>query len=156
MRHKEKYPDEVKLKITRKAFIHIYIVALLVPLVTALLYIGGRDTSYWMWVVSAVVLVVGIKIPEFERFTTTYYINPESVIIEKGIFSKRRTFMLINNIVDVDLRQSFWQRMFNYGDLAIHTFNDETVNIGSINNPEKILPLIEKHLSGGGEKMKKR
>jgi len=147
MLHDTKKSGDIVLKVARKAFLHIYVLASLAILTTLFLFILGKPTPLWMWIVSIIVLIMGVKIPELERFTTQYTISPDAVVVQTGIFTKRRQYITMNNIIDVTLDQSVWQRMLNYGDLSVHTFNDDTINIGSINNPKEILPHIERFIT---------
>ena len=147
MLHNTKSESGITLKVARKAFLHIYVLASLAILTTVVLYFMGRSTPVWMWAVSIIVFIMGVKMPEVERFTTSYTINADAIVIQTGIFSKRRQYISMNNIIDVTLDQTVWQRMINYGDLSVHTFNDDTINIGSIDNPKHAIPIIEKFIS---------
>ncbi len=144
-REKDEGPT-VRLKITRKAFIPIYFFALLLVAVPTTLSLLKYSVSGWLWIVSGIVLLLGVKIPELERFMTTYTITPSAVIVEKGFISQRRTYRPLSIVTDVDLKQTAWQRILNYGSLTIKTFQGD-VEIGNINAPETFIPMIEEHVA---------
>lgn len=46
-------------------------------------------------------------------------LEKDSMIIESGYFSKNSTRVNYNYVSDIRVRQSFFQRMFGYGDIEI-------------------------------------
>lgn len=71
-------------------------------------------------------------------------VNNREVIYERGVFSKRYSEIRTADIRTVDVRQSFTQRLFDGGDIALYTAGDEPeLVVEGMPDPGRIRALIK-------------
>ncbi len=75
---------------------------------------------------------------------TRYYLTDEKLLIDTGFFSRTEDEVRIYRIMDVTLRRSLWERMFNLG--TIHCCSaDKSMgefDIKHIKNPKLIKDML--------------
>jgi hypothetical protein len=92
-------------------------------------------------------VLIGIKITELHRFYHKYEINPISVVHIKGFLAKKSRRMSYHAISDLEVRQSFWQRLWGYGDVKIILFSGGAADlITDINHPHWFASMIEQRI----------
>jgi len=132
--------DATILKKTRKAFTLEYTCGVFLLLVMGYAFIKG---------------VLGISLVAFlsaeaSRYLIRYKITPEKVIITKGIIRQhKRTihFHPLSFVPDINIRQSAWQRLLNYGTVYVQGASGEhQLEIKDVDNPQKIMKLIEDYI----------
>ncbi|MDP5254120.1 MULTISPECIES: PH domain-containing protein [unclassified Vibrio] len=68
------------------------------------------------------------------------------LILEKGLLSKDRTELNIDGIRTVNVYQSFFNRVFGVGKIAIYTAGDEPeIEVEGLPRPHELRDLIKSH-----------
>jgi uncharacterized membrane protein YdbT with pleckstrin-like domain len=78
---------------------------------------------------------------------TELTVTNERVSLRKGILSKFTNDVYLTDIRNVQLYQSFWQRVFRVGSVAISSAGNEGIEIEvkGIPNPDRIKEIIDTH-----------
>ena len=78
---------------------------------------------------------------------TELTVTNERVSLRKGILSKFTNDVYLTDVRNVQIYQSFWQRVFGVGYVAISSAGNEGVEIEvkGIPDPEKIKSIIDTH-----------
>lgn len=90
----------------------------LMPL--AVIYVPA---DWWsrFWVLPAAWVVYVIIHSFYHRKSFVLRVYPERVTIEEGFFAKELSEFFIRDIRSIDVKQSFWARIVNIGDVTIST-----------------------------------
>jgi len=102
--------------------------------------------SWWnfFWHLAFGWLIIPLIIAFWRRASMLLFVYKDNVILERGVLSKNTTQVLISDIRSLDTKQSFVQRIFRVGDIAIGTagmFGYEIVAQG-LPNPKSVANLI--------------
>lgn len=82
----------------------------------------------------ALLIIGGWKI---QRFGDSIRITTKRIIDKKGIFSRNTSEIRIRDIRHLEIRQTFWQRLWSIGDLEISTAaSDDGIEIDMSNCPD--------------------
>lgn len=96
----------------------------------------------WIWGISGcwLLLIPTIKaISKTIRFKTTELVVTNKRVIEKyGWLNIYCDEMSLGKIENITTKQTFWGRIFNYGDICIQGTNRNNVIFGMVKNPEII------------------
>jgi len=94
-----------------------YVLAAIIVAVAAVFYElnGSTLTS----VISVALLVVILVLTELKVRLNKVLLGSRGMTIETGMFSKSTTRLHYQSIVDIRVSQSFFQRMFGYGNIEI-------------------------------------
>ncbi len=85
--------------------------------------------------VIALILMLPLVIRHLDNHLKTYMVTNQRVCFRRGIIAVTERNVPLAKINDVQLKQSFVQRLFNAGDIVIQTGNDEHVSIKDITHP---------------------
>jgi uncharacterized membrane protein YdbT with pleckstrin-like domain len=92
------------------------------------------------------VLLIGevITLMVIARWVTEFYIiKNDSLTYRVGIFFKQKRVLLIRQIVEVELIQNFFARLFQYGTIKVITAQAlEGVYIKRVSNPNKYFKIL--------------
>ncbi|NKI19449.1 PH domain-containing protein [Spongiibacter sp. KMU-166] len=81
---------------------------------------------------------------------TKLEINDNEVILEQGLLSKDRTELNVSGIRTVKISQSFMNRIFGVGTLAIYTAGDTAeVQVSGMPRPEVFRDLVKSSQAEG-------
>jgi hypothetical protein len=72
-----------------------------------------------------------------------YEITPNKLIHKRGIFFKKKEEFTFVHLMSIDLHQTFWGRLLNYGD--IHLFDryiEQEVQMYFIHNPRRYFEIL--------------
>ena len=84
---------------------------------------------------AGVLLIIPVLIRHLDNHMKTYMVTNQRVCFRRGIIAVTERNVPLTKINDVQLEQSFIQRIFNSGDIVIQTGNDEHVAIKDITHP---------------------
>ncbi len=78
---------------------------------------------------------------------TKLTVTNERITLRKGIFSKYTNEVFHTDIRNVQLDQSFFQRIFDVGTIAISTSGQEgiEISVAGIPHPQQVRDLIDEH-----------
>lgn len=85
---------------------------------------------------------------------TKYSLDEERFYVERGFFTITSDEVRLYRIMDVSLRQTFWQRIVKVGDIHIHS-SDKTLHdfiIKSVKNPKVVKELLSENIEIQREK----
>jgi|SRR5690349_2316212 uncharacterized membrane protein YdbT with pleckstrin-like domain len=118
-------------------------VGLLAIVVFVLGLVIGQGT--WSGLLAAVILVVGLIKGWLERVATLYTITDRRIIIRKGILSRNERAAHIDRVQNVNLTQSFFDRLFQVGTLDFDTAGteDSDFKFRGIANPDELRARID-------------
>lgn len=111
--------------------------ALMGVLLVALVVVSQQQTEKWSRVQPFLMpglgllalVVLGSAIFDFLRWRNERFILTDRRVIHlRGIINKSTMDSSLDKINDVQMRQTFFGRMFNYGDLEIQTANENSDN----------------------------
>jgi len=81
------------------------------------------------------ILLLPLIVRTLDNHLKTYMVTNQRVCFRRGIVAVKERNVPLTKINDVQLEQSFIQRIFNSGDIIIQTGNDEHVKITDITHP---------------------
>jgi membrane protein YdbS with pleckstrin-like domain len=153
--------EEVLIKVTSGrfggAYIRAYgILAVLFLIGLALLLYGplvdsyarflpASPSSFSLYIMAAAVI---LAIPvEVERRSLKYVITNFRLVEVSGLLRKRATALQASQINDVQVSQSFLDRIRGHGDVMVRT-GTTTMKIRAVPNPGRIEALLMRHASG--------
>ncbi len=153
---KEINPNIRKFNNSRKIYIPYYTMIIGLILVIMFLKYNQFKIDKFGLFISSLFVVLGIKLTEVHRLLNSYEITSDYMIHTYGLLSKRVKRIFIPTISDLVLRQTFWQRILNFGTVEVHRYSEgPAIYVYGINNPEKFMELLESKMlkkRGGGEK----
>ena len=69
----------------------------------------------------------------------------DKIVHKKGVFSKSETTTAFMGVYAVTVEQSFFGRIFNYGDINIDAVGKWDVNLDGVKNPKGLKEYLEQH-----------
>ncbi len=78
---------------------------------------------------------------------TTLIVTNEQTTLRKGIMSKYTNDVFHSNVRNIQVRQSFFQRMFNVGWIGISSAGQSglEIEVNGLPDPERIKQIIDDH-----------
>jgi uncharacterized membrane protein YdbT with pleckstrin-like domain len=83
------------------------------------------DQTTWFGLAAAIILAVGLAKGWLERVSTLYTVTDRRIIIRKGILSRKERAAHIDRVQNVNLSQTFFDRLFGVGTLDFDTAGTE-------------------------------
>jgi|TARA_B100002003_G_C14006759_1_gene485863 membrane protein YdbS with pleckstrin-like domain len=94
-----------------------------------------------------VTLAIGMKATEAHRLVHSYKITHHHLSHQHGLFSRKTKQVLLSSIGDFKVDQSFWQRVFNMGNIFIYHYgNDHAIEVINIGRPQEFAEFLQKKL----------
>ena len=109
-----------------------------------LIYIQNTPDSqaWWMLALPAVIFIYTVYLQIKRRFTVMT-LEGDKLRFETGVFSKTTRNIVVNKVQDVRVEQTFWQRVFQVGDISIETAGETSrLTIPSIDHPQEVADEI--------------
>lgn len=134
------------LRKSRKAFIIEYVCSFILVVLLIATYVKGIRLppifNYLILGIAAFALLSA----ELSRALTWYKITESRVIIIKGIIKQSKKnvhFLPLGYIPEINTHQGRIQRLLNIGTIFVHGSAQNSFEIKDINDPQKVLELIE-------------
>jgi hypothetical protein len=145
----------IKVRRSRKSYLEIYLMILIIIGTIVYLYqTRGIFSKYALWIALFFILIL-VKSTELHRIKDWWGITNSSIVQSTGLLSKNLREVDFNSISDLDLNQSLFKRILNYGDVNVRLFLNETsFTVKDINSPEDFIKQLQKIISdrkGGGD-----
>jgi membrane protein YdbS with pleckstrin-like domain len=138
----------LKVRRSRKTYFLLYLMIVLIISLIGYLYYEGYSISSFALIISFLFIFLIIKFTELHRFKDWWAITPTSIIQSTGIFNKNVRDIDFSSISDLDLDQSFFKRILNYGNVNVRLFLNETsIKIIDINKPEEFIEELQRIIS---------
>jgi len=134
----------LKVRRARRSFLIFYIMALAIIFLLIYLYATGNNPSWIALIVAIIFIKFLIKLTEIERWKDWWAISDTSIVQSTGIFNKNVREVDFSSISDLDLDQSFFKRFFNYGNVNVRLFLNETsIKIADIARPSDFIEILQ-------------
>lgn len=92
-------------------------------------------------------IIMIFKIINIKDESISFYNN--KVVQRSGIFSKHEKTNILTNVLSVSVYQSFWGRLFNYGNISVDVMGQWDVDMRGIKDPMKAKAYLEKIAANG-------
>ncbi|MBI2043863.1 PH domain-containing protein [Candidatus Pacearchaeota archaeon] len=145
---KEKGGDVLHVRSSRKIYFPIYLMIFILVLTLGIAKITGKEVSNLTLKLAIGFIVACFVITEVHRLGSWYEVNPNALVVSKGLLSRTTRRVDLVSVSDADTRQHVWQRFLNYGDVRARLFSKEsTVLIKNVNKPEEFIDFLEKNMN---------
>ena len=135
----------MKVSNSRKLYIPIYLMILVLITVVLFIKYKGLSLNNTVLILVGLFILFAIKFTEVHRWSSSYEINKDSLVHRKGILNRKTRSMDFLAISDTEVKQNFWQRLLNYGDVSVRLYSGESDNPAkNINNPKKFARCLQK------------
>lgn len=133
---------------SRKIYLGIYFL-LVIPIALAILgYFYGMPPNKNFFIGLAIVLAIGIKATELHRIGHAYKITHDHLWHKKGVVSQNIKKVFLPTISDIDLIQTPWQRIMNYGDVVVYRYGETgIIKIKNIDKPKRFVDFLQQKMS---------
>lgn len=142
---------------SRKAFIIEYACSLLLVSLLAATYIKGIPLpAIFIYLILGIAAFALIS-AELSRALTWYKITESKVIIINGIIKQAKKnvhFLPLGYVPEINTHQGRIQRLLNIGTIFVHGSAQNSFEIKDINEPQKVLALIEQLIEANRLKQK--
>jgi len=139
-----KREDYLFTRISRKTYIPIYLIVLLIIGSIIFFWYNGFEINKYAIIGALAAVLICIKSTEIHRLNHKYEITSNSLVHTRGIFgrvSRRLDFFAIS---DFDVSQTLWQRILNYGNVNVRLFSkDSTSCVKNIDRPFEFMKFLE-------------
>jgi membrane protein YdbS with pleckstrin-like domain len=136
--------EPTKIKTSRISFIWNYVIGL--ALISYLILSGVVAISPIITLFLIFLILLLFIEPEAIIIYHTFFVNPDSILEVKGIFTKKKTAIPYQNISSEKLIKGIMGRILNFGDIIISGYGSE-IKMRGIRNPEKLYKLVEKKIA---------
>ncbi len=137
-----------RLRTSRKYYFPVYFMMLVLSIVVVYLMMTGKPIHEYALIGFVFFIVVCFIATELHRVLSYYEITSTHIARSRGIFAKDITRIYLSSVTDLVLKQSVWQRIFNFGTIKVHRFTEGAIfEIKNINNPKYYLNKAEKGLN---------
>jgi hypothetical protein len=139
--------ERISIYNTRKVYIPIYLMAILLVAAVISLKINGHELNKYALIGAGLFALASIKMTEIHRLTNKYEIGDSTLDHIQGLFSKINRKLDFFAISDLDVSQTPWQRMLNFGDVNVRLFSKESVaKIKGISNPLRFANILQERI----------
>ncbi len=121
----------------------------------ALIILGGWILFWgpknWPWFIGWSFIGVGMVTLFFwwiKEMTTSLMVTDKRIILRKGILSKYTNEIFHSNVKNVEVRQTFSQRIFGIGYIGISSAGQSgyEIQIDGIRDPDQVKQIIYEHV----------
>jgi uncharacterized membrane protein YdbT with pleckstrin-like domain len=138
---------------TRAAFWTEYaMIALLVGLILGLPKAGLIVPDFGIWAAAGLSVMILFSV-EINRLRFFYKLTSSQAVIERGLIKRTRKAVFLNNIVDVNFRQGYIERLLGYGTIVIGSSGGRSheeceLKFEKVNRPKHFVLEIERLMKG--------
>ncbi|MBO5931474.1 MAG: PH domain-containing protein [Clostridia bacterium] len=79
--------------------------------------------------------------------TISFYNN--KVVIKSGILRKNERTTILTPVLSVTVKQTFWGRIFNYGNIHVDMVGKWDINMRGVKNPMEVKAFLENFVANG-------
>ncbi len=131
----------------RTSFYKDYLLAFLMLYLIFILKLFNIPVSNIGMSLALILAAIFVISPEIERMRTTYTITKSQIIVEEGIFSRKRRSIFFDNVSDFSVHQSMSEKMMKYGTVVIGSISGRDymeLSLKNIKNPKEVVHKIER------------
>ena len=138
----------LKVNKSRRSYFFTYLMVLIVISVLAYLNFQGYEFGKIVWIISLIFIIGEIIYVEISRIREWWAISNSSLVHSVSILNKNIRESDFASISDLDLDQSFFKRILNFGTINVRLFQNETsICIKNINNPRSFIEELQRMIS---------
>jgi hypothetical protein len=133
------------LKQSRKAFLVEYCCVLFLILLTFGAYTNSNFPE-WSTYLAGGAGIAFLGIIESSRLLLRFHIGQSKLVITKGLIKQNKKHVYyhpLGFVPDLNIHQTAFQRVMGFGTIYLKGGGENTFEIKNINNPHKILDMIE-------------
>lgn len=141
------YNGDYFCRVSRKIYWKVYLFLFVCAALIVAGYVYDIPPGRNILIGFGVTFIIGVKGTETHRKMHSYKITHHHLSHKHGLFSRKTKQVLLSSIGDFKIDQSFWQRMFNTGNIFIYHYgNDHAMEIVNIGRPQDFVDFLEKKL----------
>ena len=92
-------------------------------------------------------IIMIIKIINIKDESISFYNN--KVVQRSGIFSKYEKTNILTGVLSVTVKQTFWGRIFNYGNIHVDVVGRWDINMSGVKDPMDAKVFLERYVTNG-------
>lgn len=92
-------------------------------------------------------IIMVIKIINIKDESVSFYQN--RVVHRSGIFSKQEKTTIMTRVLSVSVKQTFWGRICNYGNIYVDVVGEWDINMRGVKDPMKAKAYLEQFIANG-------
>lgn len=143
---------------SRKSFLPEYFCGLFLLGLLGYAYFTGYQLGQRAALFCLALAAIAIAYAEISRLIIKYEITNTKVMITTGIFNRHKknvNFHPLGFVPDLNLRQTYPQRLLNYGTIYIQGGNENQLEIVDVDNPHGLLEILENLIDRNRRKLEK-
>ena len=113
-------------------------------------FVGGFVCLlYGTSVIAALAVVCAIAVfcsILYRPWTTEIAVTNLRLIYKRGFFQRRTNDLQLHSIEEVRIRQNFWGRMFNYGNVEFHGTGVDDLRLPTLTDPVAVQKAVQEAL----------
>jgi uncharacterized membrane protein YdbT with pleckstrin-like domain len=138
---------------SRLSFFVVWIPVALVPVIIAgLLRVNDQGTGlpYWQWLLISLLLVVAVVVYDVvRRHSTLYLVTDQRLRVRRGILSRHEQSARFERVQNVEVSQSFMDRLLKVGAVEFDTAGSDQSDAGfryeGIADPQRLVHIVAQH-----------
>ncbi len=130
--------------------------ALLPVIIAGLLRANDQDTGlpYWQWLLLSLLLVIAVVAYDaLQRYATLYVVTDQRLRVRTGILSRREQTARFERVQNVEVSQSFMDRLLKVGAVEFDTAGSDQGDAGfryaGIADPQHLVHIVARHSRAG-------
>ncbi len=131
----------------------VWIPLALVPVIIAgILEANDQETGlpYWQWLLISLALVVAVILYDaIKRYSTFYVVTDQRLRVRHGILSRHEQTARFERVQNVEVSQSFMDRLLKVGAVEFDTAGSDQSDAGfryaGIADPQRLVHIVAKH-----------
>lgn len=109
---------------------------------------GLSQDKAWIWILGAVAGVVAVLVLSLwwiHTLSAALVVTNKRTIQKKGLLARSTSEVVHDNIRNVQIDQTFWQRIWGVGTIGISSSGQDGIEVqmGELKNPEEIRRIID-------------
>jgi uncharacterized membrane protein YdbT with pleckstrin-like domain len=134
-------------RVSRKIYWKVYVLLLICVGFVVAGYTSGIPPDKNVLIGFSVIFIVGVKATEAHRLVHSYKITHHHLLHKRGLFSRQIKKVLLSSVGDFKIIQTFWQRIFNVGDVLVYHYgNEHIMKVTNIGRPEEFADFFQNKL----------
>lgn len=152
----------IKLKETEtiKIVAHLHWSSLIFPsfwagcfTISILSQLIGSNKDEFPFLLSIIIGYFPLAYRYFQNKCKHYVITNERLFVEEGILAKKKKDIPLQKINDMEVNQSFFQRIFGAGNIFVLTGNDQPTVLKNIDKPDDFKNTLSDEVSAISKKV---
>lgn len=116
---------------------------------------AGTGLPYWQWLlISLVLLLCVLGYDALQRYSILYVVTSQRLRVRTGILARREQTAHFHRVQNVNIAQSFVDRLLRVGTVEFDTAGsdvaDSGFNYAGISDPQRLVGIVAQHTHAGG------